>query len=77
MLTPVCTILGHVFCYGCLMEALIASEHQGPEPKGPSKCPVCRKRVLRPREKKQNTQCIPLEIKLGPSLSKGKERVDD
>ncbi len=71
-LTDFYFFLGHVFCHGCLMEALIAGERQGPEGKGQSKCPVCRKKVSRPRDKKPTTQLIPLEIKLGIRLGKGK-----
>jgi hypothetical protein len=46
------------------MEALIAGEQQGLDPgKGISKCPVCRKKVLRPKDNKPSLQVIPLEIK--------------
>lgn len=55
------------------MEALIAGENQGSEPgKGPSKCPVCRKKVKRPKDGKDTSQCIPLEIKLSTKSGKGK-----
>ncbi len=54
------------------MEALIAGENQGSEPgKGPSKCPVCRKKVKRPKDEKDTSQCIPLGIKLS---TKSRER---
>ena len=47
------------------MEALIAGEQQGPDPgKGTPKCPVCRKKVTRPKDSKNISQLIPLEIKL-------------
>jgi hypothetical protein len=57
------------------MEALIAGEQQGLEPgKGISKCPVCRKKVLRPKDNKPSLQVIPLEIKFmsRKGLGKGK-----
>lgn len=61
------------------MEALIAGENQGSEPgKGPSKCPVCRKRIKRPGTSKRDTgQVVPLEVKVGKKYDekgKGKER---
>ena len=69
---------GHLFCHSCLMEALIAGENQGSEPgKGPSKCPVCRKKVKRPGSSKRNTgQVVPLEVmvKKRSDKGKGKER---
>ena len=46
------------------MEALIAGENQGPEPgKGPSRCPICRKKVVRPKEGKDPKNVVPLELK--------------
>jgi len=71
------TYCGHLFCHTCLMEALIAGENQGPDiGKGTSKCPVCRKKVVRPREGKDMNQLIPLEIKLltKSAIARGKER---
>lgn len=58
------------------MEALIAGENQGSEPgKGPSKCPVCRKRIKRPGNSKRDTgQVVALEIKVGMRNDKGKGR---
>ena len=59
------------------MEALIAGENQGPDVgKGPSRCPVCRKKVVRPREGKDTNQLIPLELKLltKSAVAKGKEK---
>lgn len=56
------------------MEALIAGENQGSEPgKGSSKCPVCRKKVKRPKDSKDTSNCIPLELKL---LAKSREVKD-
>lgn len=55
------------------MEALIAGEQQGPDPgKGVSKCPVCRKKVLRPKDNKPSLQVIPLEIKVTKKSDVGK-----
>ena len=75
------TIIGHLFCHTCIMEALIAGENQSPEHggsgKGTSKCPVCRKKVQRPKEKgKDKRDIMPLEIKCikKNSLVKGKGR---
>ena len=46
------------------MEALIAGENQGLEPgKGPSRCPICRKKVVRPKEGKDPKNVVPLELK--------------
>ena len=59
------------------MEALIAGENQGSEPgKGLSKCPVCRKKVLRPTERKDNRHVVPLSMKVKKrsSVAKGKAR---
>ena len=60
------------------MEALIAGENQGSEPgKGPSKCPVCRKKIKRPGVSKRDTgQVVALEIKVRRRYEKGegKER---
>jgi hypothetical protein len=60
------------------MEALIAGENQGSEPgKIPSRCPVCRKKVVRSRPGKEFHQVIPLEFKLmtrsANAKGKGKE----
>ncbi|MCJ1284033.1 SUMO-targeted ubiquitin ligase complex subunit slx8 [Xylographa opegraphella] len=74
------THCGHLFCHTCLMEALIAGENQGPDiGKGPSRCPVCRKKVVRPREGKDMNQLIPLEIKLltKSAVARGKERATE
>lgn len=57
------------------MEALIAGENQGPEPgKGVPKCPVCRKKVVRPTDRKDNHNVVPLSMKLKvkPKVDKGK-----
>lgn len=63
------------------MEALIAGENQGGEAgKGTSKCPVCRKKVARPKEKSRDKrEIIPLEIKCvtRSSLVKGKGKARD
>lgn len=62
------------------MEALIAGEQQATEPgKGTSKCPVCRKKVIRPKDNKPSTQVIPLEIKMmsRSALAKGKRKTKD
>ncbi|KAL8951440.1 MAG: hypothetical protein Q9222_002601 [Ikaeria aurantiellina] len=74
------THCGHIFCHTCIMEALIAGENQGEPGKGTSKCPVCRKKVARPKEKsKDKREVIPLEIKVltkSSSLAnKGKEKL--
>ena len=46
------------------MEALIAGEQQEQEQgKYYSRCPVCRKKVTRPKPGKDSQQVIPLEIK--------------
>lgn len=65
---------GHLFCHKCLMEALIAGENQGSEPgKGPSKCPVCRKKIKRPGTgKREAGQVVSLEIKVKRRNDKGK-----
>ena len=61
------------------MEALIAGENQGSEPgKGVPKCPVCRKKVIRPlpTDKRDMYHVVPLCMKLkaktGPGKGKGK-----
>lgn len=62
------------------MEALIVGEQQGTEPgKGVSKCPVCRKKVTRPKDDKPSTQVIPLEIKVmsKSALAKGKRKASE
>jgi len=46
------------------MEALIAGEQQEQDNgKSLARCPVCRKKVTRPKAGKDNQQVIPLEIK--------------
>lgn len=70
-------VTGHLFCHTCIMEALIAGEQQGEPGKAMSKCPVCRKKVSRPKEKsKDKREVIPLEIKLSTrsSIARGKAR---
>ncbi|KAL9580051.1 MAG: hypothetical protein Q9203_006461 [Teloschistes exilis] len=61
------THCGHLFCHTCIMEALIAGENQSnpADPgKGTGKCPVCRKKVVRPGGKgRDRRDVIPLEIK--------------
>lgn len=58
------THCGHLFCHGCLMEALIAGEQQEQEQgKYYSRCPVCRKKVTRPKPGKDGQQVIPLEVR--------------
>ncbi|KAL8833342.1 MAG: hypothetical protein Q9170_004331 [Blastenia crenularia] len=72
------THCGHLFCHTCIMEALIAGENQGEPGKATSKCPVCRKKVSRPKEKgKDKREVIPLEIKCvtRKSLAKAKAKV--
>ena len=72
--------LGHLFCHTCIMEALIAGENQGPDPgKGPSRCPVCRKKVVRGKDGKDNNQVIPLELKLRvkSAVAKGKQKASN
>lgn len=68
--------LGHLFCHTCLMEALIAGEQHGPDPgKGVSKCPVCRKKVVRPKDNKASVQVIPLELKVMSKSELGRKKV--
>ena len=56
--------VGHLFCHTCLMESLVAGEQQEQENgKSYSRCPVCRKKVTRPKAGKDSQQIIPLEIK--------------
>ena len=46
------------------MEALITGENQGPEPgKGLSRCPICRKKVVRQKDGKDPRNVVPLELK--------------
>lgn len=61
------------------MEALIAGENQGSEPgKGTPKCPVCRKRVVRPNDhRKGNPNVVPLAMKLKSKSDKGKGKAVD
>ena len=58
------------------MEALIAGENQGSEPgKGTPKCPVCRKKVVRPSDHRRDAHnVVPLAIKLKSRgrINKGK-----
>ena len=57
------------------MEALIAGENQAAEPgKGLSKCPICRKKVKRPKDNRDSGQVVPLEIlfKKRATMGKGK-----
>ncbi|KAL8887235.1 MAG: hypothetical protein Q9215_005169 [Flavoplaca cf. flavocitrina] len=71
------THCGHIFCHTCIMEALIAGENQSEPGKVTSRCPVCRKKVARPKEKsKDKRDLIPLEIKLTTrrNLAKGKAK---
>ncbi|KAI4258558.1 MAG: hypothetical protein LQ352_001193 [Teloschistes flavicans] len=74
------THCGHLFCHTCIMEALIAGENQsnpGDPGKGTSKCPVCRKKVVRPGGKgRDRRDVIPLEIKCvtRSQLVKGKAK---
>ncbi|KAI4195858.1 MAG: hypothetical protein LQ350_006933 [Teloschistes chrysophthalmus] len=74
------THCGHLFCHTCIMEALIAGENQsnpGDPAKGTSKCPVCRKKIVRPGGKgRDRREIIPLEIKCvtRSQLAKGKGR---
>ncbi|KAI4173906.1 MAG: hypothetical protein LQ343_002674 [Gyalolechia ehrenbergii] len=71
------THCGHLFCHTCIMEALIAGDNQGEPGKATGKCPVCRKKVSRPKEKsKDKREVIPLEIKCvtRSSLIKGKAK---
>ena len=70
---------GHLYCHTCITEALIAGENQGPDPgKGPSRCPVCRKKVIRSKDGKESNQVIPLEfmLKRKSEVAKGKERAE-
>ncbi|KAF6222182.1 hypothetical protein HO133_001268 [Letharia lupina] len=75
------THCGHLFCHACLMEALIAGENQGAEPgKGIPKCPVCRKKVMRPSNHgKENHNVVPLAMKLKTKsrINKGKGKAVD
>ena len=61
------------------MEALIAGENQGSEPgKGIPKCPVCRKKVIRPNDhRRDNHNIVPLAMKLKSKTNKGKGRAVD
>ncbi len=67
------------------MEALIAGENQGAEPgKGIPKCPVCRKKVIRPSDhrkdhRKDNHNVVPLSMKLKTKsrINKGKGKAVD
>lgn len=75
------THCGHLFCHACLMEALIAGENQGSEPgKGIPKCPVCRKKVIRPVDHRKDIHnVIPLAMKLKTKtrINKGKGKALD
>ncbi|KAL9117899.1 MAG: hypothetical protein Q9187_005559 [Circinaria calcarea] len=71
------THCGHLFCHTCLMEALIAGENQGSDAgKTLSRCPICRKKVLRGKDKKSSGMIIPLELKVRSksTVAKGKEK---
>ena len=60
------------------MEALIAGENQGSDPgKAVSKCPICRKKVVRGKDKKSSGMIIPLELKvrIKSTVAKGKEKI--
>lgn len=63
------------------MEALIAGENQGSEPgKGIPKCPVCRKKVVRPSDHgRDNRNVVPLAMKLKTKrrVNKGKGKAVD
>ena len=62
------------------MEALIAGENQGSEPgKGIPKCPVCRKKVIRPNDQRKDRthNVVPLAMKLKNKTNKGKEKAVD
>lgn len=55
------------------MEALIAGENQGSDPgKGTPKCPVCRKKVIRPTDRKDLHHLVPIAIKLKTTSKAGK-----
>ncbi|CAD6576470.1 MAG: SUMO-targeted ubiquitin ligase complex subunit slx8 [Alectoria sarmentosa] len=75
------THCGHLFCHACLMEALIAGENQGSEPgKGIPKCPVCRKKVIRPSDHRRDYHnVVPLAMKLKAKsrINKGKGKAID
>ncbi len=63
------------------MEALIAGENQGSEPgRGVPKCPVCRKKVVRPQptDKKDKHDVVPLAmmLKTRSRAGKGKGRAE-
>ncbi|KAL8793967.1 MAG: hypothetical protein Q9195_003480 [Heterodermia aff. obscurata] len=61
------TRCGHLFCHGCLMEALIAGEQQEVEPgKFNSRCPICREKVSRPKPGASKSDIITLEILTRP-----------
>lgn len=69
---------GHLFCHGCLMEALIAGEQQEAEPgKFNSRCPVCRKKVSRPKPGAQRSEIIPLELKFSTNIKRLKVSITD
>ncbi|KAF2470206.1 uncharacterized protein BDR25DRAFT_226630 [Lindgomyces ingoldianus] len=56
------TSCGHLFCHTCLMEALIAGENRsGPNEPKRSRCPVCRKLIVRTK----TSDIIPLLMKKG------------
>ena len=57
------------------MEALIVGENQGSEPgKGASKCPICRKKIKRPKDSKDTREAFTLEIKQGSRKAAGKAK---
>ncbi|KAL6721633.1 hypothetical protein ACLMJK_000737 [Lecanora helva] len=76
------TSCGHLFCHSCLMEALIAGENQGDAGKGIPKCPVCRKKVVRPsatdkRVTRHDVVPLTIKLKVRSQVGKGKERAVD
>ncbi|KZF26704.1 hypothetical protein L228DRAFT_258098 [Xylona heveae TC161] len=58
------THCGHLFCYTCLMEALMAGERQSGGGSAPSRCPVCRTRVRRNPVGRAGKEVVPLELKV-------------
>ena len=57
------------------MEALIAGENQATEPgKGASKCPICRKKIKRPKDNREAGQVVPLEIRVKKRASMVREK---
>lgn len=58
------------------MEALIAGEALSDPGKILSRCPVCRKKIIRGKEGKESKDVIPLELKLKKrsDIAKDKEK---